>query len=303
MRISRTIVSLFLILTLFLALGTAVVYAESSSITDWKWSYDWPLQSPLPDHLWLDLGGGQELIFLHFNQSIKDVENPFDPEFLNANLMYIGLGKRGRFFAEEKPANPAYTHFHQYFADSPAAGHGGAPGAEGFWLTHVAVTELERPWGKVEPGVDFNFMPTKAPYNLDERETDYYTEVSATDWKWTKEWPVDPPLPDHLWLDIGGGRALFLHYDRPVEEAGAQLMYIGDAVRGRFTAADQPETPGFVHFHQFKAESPAAGHGGNPGAEGYWLRHIAVRKLEMPWGKVEPGVDFNFMVTSPPELD
>ena len=45
--------------------------------------------------------------------------------------MYIGLGRRGRFFAEEKPANPAYTHFHKLFAESPAAGHGGGAGPPG----------------------------------------------------------------------------------------------------------------------------------------------------------------------------
>ncbi len=302
MKNKHYILSFLLVFTLTVMVFSGIVSAQGS-ITDWKWSNDWPVSPPLPDHLWLDLGGGQEAFFLHFNQSLKDIENPFDPEFINKNLMYVGIAKRGRFFAEEKPANPAYTHFHKLFADSPAAGHGGSPGEDGYWLTHVAVQDLERPWGSVEPGVDFNFMPTEPPAQFDSTTLNEYNVGSVTDWKWTQDWPVDPPLPDHLWIDIGGGRGLFLHYDRPITEDGAELIYVGDAIRGRFTTKSQPEVPGFVHFHQLKSESPEGGHGGAPGAEGYWLRHISVRKMEMPWGEVVPGVDFNFMITPAPEIE
>lgn len=298
----KIIFSFIIVLAVGTLLLTGTVVAGQGSITDWQWENDWPLTPPLPDHLWVDLGGGEEAFFLHFNQTLEDIDDPFDPEFLNENLMYVGLAKRGRFFAEERPSNPAYTHFHKLFAESPAAGHGGEAGDDGYWLTHVAVQDLDRPWGQVEPGVDFNFMPTEPPAQFD-NTVEEFGEASATEWKWSNEWPLNPPLPDHLWVDIGGGRALFLHYDRPVDESGAQLIYVGDAIRGRFVAEDQPETPGFVHFHQFKAESAEAGHGGAPGAEGYWLRHIAVREMEMPWGEIEPGVDFNFMITPAPEIE
>jgi len=306
--ITRTLIITFVLLFLFTS--GVMVRASRGSITDWGWSNDWPLDPPLPDHLWLDLGGGEETLFLHFNQPLDNVDDPFDPEFLNENLMYIGLGIQGRFFAEEKPdLNPAFTHFHQYFADSVAEGHGGAPGAEGFWLVHVAVQDLERPWGDVEPGVDFDFMPTPAPEQTEAFDlvaldrSSLTTAASATNWEWTTDWPFEPALPDHLWVDIGQGRALFLHYDRPVDEPGAELIYVGDGIRGRFTAEDQPDTPGYVHFHQFRADSVDEGHGGAPGAEGYWLRHVAVREMERPWGKVEPGVDFNFMPTPPPSIN
>jgi len=305
-KLFKSSISSILILSLMLLLFagfSGVAEARTGSITEWQWTGDWPLDPPLPDHLWVDLGGGEEAMFLHFNQSLEDVDDPFDPDFLNENLMYVGLAIRGRFFAEERPTNPAYTHFHQLSAESPEAGHGGEAGDEGYWLVHIAVQDLERPWGEVEPGVDFDFMPTEPPAQFDDLDIfETYDVASATDWEWRVDWPMDPPLPDHLWIDLGRGRAMFLHYDRPVDEEGAELIYVGDAIRGRFTAEAQPDIPGFVHFHQLEAESVDAGHGGAPGAEGYWLRHIAVRDMEMPWGEVEPGVDFNFMVTDPPAI-
>ncbi|MFW5994048.1 MAG: hypothetical protein ACOCQF_02775 [Halanaerobiaceae bacterium] len=44
-------------------LFTGAVNASQVSITDWQWENDWPLSSPLPDHLWVDLGGGEEVFF------------------------------------------------------------------------------------------------------------------------------------------------------------------------------------------------------------------------------------------------
>ncbi|MBI4320847.1 MAG: hypothetical protein HY675_20335, partial [Chloroflexi bacterium] len=40
------------------------------------------------------------------------------------------------------------------------------------------------------------------------------------------DWPFDPPLPDHLFLDVGANRLLFLHFDKPVAEA-TKLLYVG----------------------------------------------------------------------------
>jgi len=62
-------------------------------------------------------------------------------------------------------------------------------------------------------------------------------------------------------------------------------------------ACDKPEDAGFTHFHRKSSPNWDAGHGGAPGVEGYWLKHIAVSEFDMPWGHVLPGVDCNFMPT------
>lgn len=266
-----------------------------ASLTNWKWTVPGPINPALPDHLMLDLGGGKEFFFLHFDQPVTDVANPFDPEFLNQHLMYVGLAQRGRFFKEDQP-NQAYVHFHKFQAPSVDAGHGGEAGDAGLWFVHAAVKELQMPWGKVEPSVDFQMMPTSAP-----GQGNAAMANSVTDFKFSAAAKklISPAMPDHKLLDIGGGRLIFLHYDRPADQPGAQLMYVGDAIRGRFSEEERPRIPGYTHFHKLFVDAPTAeaGHGGNPGDEGYWFRHIAVREMQMPWGKVTPGVDFKFMPT------
>ena len=67
--------------------------------------------------------------------------------------------------------------------------------------------------------------------------------ASATQWKWSRDWPFNPLLPDHLWVDLGNGQAIFLHYDRAVSkpgEPGANLLYVGFADPCRFFAEEQP---------------------------------------------------------------
>ncbi|MDP2662200.1 MAG: c-type cytochrome [Dehalococcoidia bacterium] len=241
---------------------------------------DWPFDPPLPDHLWMDIGADR-LIFLHFDKPVAEA----------TRILYMGEGVKGRFFAEDQPdgGTTGFTHFHRFKAPTVEAGHGGAPGDEGYWLRHVALSEFEMMGMKVRPGIDYNFMPTVASVGLKGQ--------------WRNEWPFDPPLPDHLWMDLGGGRILFLHYDKPVTDSTKMLIYVGDGVRGRFCASDQPNggKTGYVHFHRFKAPTVEAGHGGAPGDDGYWLRHIAVSEFEMMGMKVKPGIDYNFMPTSAPQ--
>lgn len=115
--------------------------------------------------------------------------------------------------------------------------------------------------------------------------------------------PMNPAMPDHLWMDIGGGQYAFLHFDKPVSDPTARLLFIGEAVKGRFCAQDQPDggKTGFVHFHQ--AVKPAAkehAHGGMTGDWGYWLRHIALGDVEMMGMKMGSGIVHNFMPTTPP---
>lgn len=115
--------------------------------------------------------------------------------------------------------------------------------------------------------------------------------------------PMNPPMPDHLWMDIGGGQLAFLHFDKPVGDPSARLLFIGEAVKGRFCAQDQPDggKTGFVHFH--RAEKPMGaehGHGGMTAESGYWLRHIALGDVEMMGMKMGSGIVHTFMPTPPP---
>jgi hypothetical protein len=217
----------------------------------------------------------------------------------NKTLLWVGSGEKQRFYVEEQP-NAAYTHFHRLKAPTADAGHGGSPGAEGYWLIHAAVTSFDSMMsgGPVQPGVDFNFMPTRPTAANDGAQT-APLPASATDWSWQVEWPFDAPLPEHEWLDLGNEEALFLHYDKPVADPSKQLMFVGLGIRGRFCAGEEPG-PAFVHFHRLNAPTADAGHGGPPGAEGYWLAHVAVNDMTMDGREIKAGVDFEFMPTTAP---
>lgn len=120
--------------------------------------------------------------------------------------------------------------------------------------------------------------------------------------------PLQPAMVDHLFMDVGDGTYLFLHFDKEVGKE-SKLLYVGVAVPGRFTKAEQERVErqfgkGFTHFHQGKncpGANADACHGGKGGEDGYWFRHVAVDSFKMPWGDVKPGTDHNFMPTSPPQ--
>jgi hypothetical protein len=122
--------------------------------------------------------------------------------------------------------------------------------------------------------------------------------------------PFKTDLPDHLWVpgDENANSLVFVHLDKPAPEA-MRVLYTGFGIKGRWCAEDQQKIEelageGFTHFHRIaEVASPDAGHGGGePGEEGYWLKHVAVGEpFEMPWGQVEPGkVDMKFMPTEAP---
>jgi hypothetical protein len=115
--------------------------------------------------------------------------------------------------------------------------------------------------------------------------------------------PITPPLPNHLWMDVGDGRFVFLHFNKPVSDPKARPIFVGDAVKGRFCAEDQPDggKTGYVHFHRStKPEASKHGHGGFTGEEGIWLRHIALGEFDMMKRHFKPGIAHNFMGTPPP---
>lgn len=120
--------------------------------------------------------------------------------------------------------------------------------------------------------------------------------------------PFHQAMPDHLWLEEDHGRATFLHFNKPVNDPSAMLIFVGEGIKGRNCTEDQPDggKTGFVHFH--RAHTPegetgmaAHGHGGKKGEEGYWLRHVAVGEFDMMGMHFTPGTAMNFMPTPPPK--
>jgi len=119
--------------------------------------------------------------------------------------------------------------------------------------------------------------------------------------------PFSPPFNNHRYIELDDGTLMFVHFDSAIgSESG--LLYVGAAVPGVFCDSDQERVNerfggGFTHFHTTitpGATEASAGHGGEPNAEGYWFRHIAVDEFDRPWGRVTPGIDHNFMPTPPP---
>src|SRR5439155_11356057 len=69
-----------------------------------------------------------------------------------------------------------------------------------------------------------------------------------------------------------------------------------------FCSATQPDPAGksFTHFHRPVAAQYADAHGGQPGAQGYWLTWLATAAFDSQGRKVVPGVDYQFSPTPPP---
>src|SRR5215813_4762734 len=51
--------------------------------------------------------------------------------------------------------------------------------------------------------------------------------------------PVHPNPPNHLWLDEGDGRVQFLMFDKAVSDPSAQLIFVGQGVKGTFCVESQ----------------------------------------------------------------
>ena len=115
--------------------------------------------------------------------------------------------------------------------------------------------------------------------------------------------PVEmPTMTDHRAFMLPGGLLLALHFDNMNLDNAENLNWAAIGVPGKFTKADQERVEkmygeGFTHFHDLANDT----HGGEPGAEGVWFIHVAVRDFEAPWGSVKRGVDHNFMPTPPPD--
>lgn len=272
-----------------------------------------------PRHVWKFVSD-ESLIGLHF-----DEPNPEEA----SELDYITVGRKGVFTEESQPAQE-FTHFHLVEADDWEAGHGGStPEDEGYWLTHIAVREIQYPFhdDPISPRVDYEFMPTSPEQGSTGHQTDFESpggdegSLSAADRDALLEifddsihndaqHEVDEDdreyTPRHVWWEANEEVSLFLHFNEPNPEEATELDYFGIGVDAQFTFEDIPagQDDEFTHFHLSDADDWEAGHGGGDVAdEGTWLVHHSVREIEYPFHDepIDVGVDRQFMPTPAPD--
>ncbi|MBA2519578.1 MAG: cupredoxin domain-containing protein [Chloroflexia bacterium] len=226
-------------------------------------------------------------------------------------IRYVGIGVKGVFCAETQP-DRSFTHFHKYDAPEYAAGHGSAPGDQGYWLTWVATDTFETRDGReIVPGVDYEFSPTPPPdcgadvpdVAFDPPGAEPLTQNEIVELVELFDSPLltggQTPPRFHRW--INEDVTIFLQFDSADPAEATRLRDIGITVPGIFCLADQPSAD-FPHFHQTDAPEYAAGHGSAPNQVGYWLLWVATDTYEANDGRqVMPGVDRAFSPTPPPD--
>ena len=277
-------------------------------------------RSYTPRHVWKWVSD-ESFIGLHFNDP-----NPEEA----TELDYITIGRKGLFTEESQPG-PEFTHFHQHTADSWDGGHGGSEGDEGYWLTHIAVRDVNYPFhdGPITPRVDYDFMPTPPPSGSTGHSSDFQSPDGAEgqlssgvrdellhvfDHRPFNEAQHEIAggfrtyTPRHIWFKANEDVNVFLHFDHPNPEKATNLDYFGIGVSGQFTVDDVPagQEDDFTHFHQREADSWDAGHGGQgTDDEGYWLVHHSVREVQYPFHgePIDIGVDREFMPTPAPDRE
>jgi plastocyanin len=233
----------------------------------------------------------------------------FDSVDAPTELRYVGIGVKGVFCAEDQP-DRSFTHFHRYDAPEYAEGHGGDPGAQGYWLTWASAATFENRDGRlVEPGIDYEFSPTPPPSCGDTvPEPDFAPadahalspeEVEELRALFSDAILTGGQQPPRVSKWVNENDFIFLQFDSPQEPTA--VRYIGVGTIGVFCAETQPSTD-FTHYHRVHAAQYGEGHGGEPGEEdGYWLLWIAADTFEARDGRqISPGVDREFSPTPPP---
>lgn len=197
-------------------------------------------------------------------------------------LRYIGVSVKGVFCAEDQPGGPdgGFPHFHRLEAAEYAQGHGGPPGAKGYWLSWVAVDRFaQRDGRQVSPGVDYEFSPTPPPpaCGPNQPKADFpgpgAKPLSKQDIAALATLFGDNPLTggqtaprQYRW--VNRDVAIFVQFDKGTPTEAAALRYVGISVRGEFCLSKQPAKD-FPHFHRVDAPEYAKGHGQAAGDRGY----------------------------------
>src|SRR5918995_941155 len=217
-------------------------------------------------------------------------------------LLDIGIGVKGVFCAEDQP-DRSFTHFHRYDAPDYASGHGGDPGAEGYWLTWAAVdTFAARDGRRVTPGIDYEFSPTPPPScGADVPEPTFTPEgahrLNPDEVATLAALFADPTLtggqiPPRLGKWVNADNFIFVQLDDL--EAPTAVRYFGVGSVGKFCAETQPSTD-FTHYHRFHAPEYREGHAGEQ------LHTFTVPKLGIDTGPLQPAATENLIFTAPAE--
>lgn len=228
-------------------------------------------------------------------------------------VRYVGVAQKGVFCSEAQPdaQGRSFTHFHRPSAAQYAEGHGGPPGAQGYWLSWLAVASFEAQGRKVRPGVDYQFSPTPPPScgasvpRADFKAPDEKT-LSREDLRRWMDFFDDKVLlggqnPPRLSKWLNEDVALFIQPDSIDPAKATTIRYAGLYQRGTFCKSKQPH-PDFTHYHRLAAAQYAEGHGGQPGeSAGFWLIWMAAQTFEAQGRTVRPGVDRQFSPTPPPD--
>jgi plastocyanin len=233
-----------------------------------------------------------------------------DPDLAQATaLRYVGIGVTGVFCAEAQP-DRSFTHFHRYEADEYANGHGGDPGAQGYWLSWLAADSFEARDGRlIVPGIDYEFSPTPSPSCGADVPTPDFDPADADALTAEETQELMSLFGDSF---LTGGQSepragrwvndevfMFLQGDEAPNES-TTVRYIGIGANGVFCAETQPSSD-FTHYHRVHAAAYREGHAGDPGVdEGYWLLWVATQPFEAQDRQVGVGVDRDFSPTPPP---
>lgn len=228
-------------------------------------------------------------------------------------VRYIGVGVKGVFCAEAVPdaEGGSFTHFHRVTAPEYSEGHGGEPGALGYWMSWMAVGNFETGDGRpVVPGIDYEFSPTPAPacgedvprpgFAAPNRRFLQPDELQAFADLFDDEVLIGGQEPPRLSLWLNESAAMFVQFDQRDPAAAGTIRNIGIYLVGTFCDSAQP--PDFPHYHRYSAAEYSAGHGGSPGeTSGYWLAWMATQPFAAGDGRqVQPGIDREFSPTPPP---
>jgi plastocyanin len=235
----------------------------------------------------------------------------FDRPTTPRTLRYVGISVKSTFCAETQPggANGGFTHFHRIDSPTYAAGHGGPPGSQGYWLLWAAVDEFAAGDGReIKPGVDYGFSPTPPPACGSSPAPTFAgpgahrltpTEIRQLAAQFTDNPFRGRQTAPRLYRWVSADTLAFLEFDKPDPKKARSLRYIGVAQRGTFCTTGRSHTD-FTYFHRLRAASYAKGRGGKAGETGFWHLAIAVDDFRRPWGNVTAGVDRRYNATAPP---
>ncbi len=174
----------------------------------------------------------------------------------NGCVRYLVHGIQGSYSLKDVPLSGEYIVWYPVKPKSK----------NGYWLKHTAVGEFRRKWGKVTPGVDLYFT---SQYNLKD-----LTRRGLTGYD---DQPFNPPLKNHVWKEENGTLSGF-----QFDEKG-KLLFTIEGVLGTYSLDDVPYSGEYTVWYPLSLTSQ----------KGYWLKYTAVTEMEMPWGKVYPGVDYD----------